>query len=337
MSMPLTAHALLAQYRAGQATPAQTVETALADIAARDGEINAFLEVLGDRARAQAAKLAGQDPASLPLYGVPVAVKDNLCLAGVRTTCGSKMLHNFVPPYTATVLERIEAAGGILIGKCNMDEFAMGSSTENSAFKVTRNPRDTSRAPGGSSGGSAAAVAAGFAPLALGSDTGGSIRQPAAFCGTVGMKPTYGRVSRYGLVAFASSLDQIGPFAADVRDAALLLQVMAGHDPHDSTATTHPVADYVAACGRGVTGLRVGVPREYFIDGMQPEVASAVRAGIAALQQAGATVVGIGVCVEKSFQPGHRKLADEGYKVVALARVTGIQDGNLVVEDGTEG
>ncbi|MBP9699478.1 MAG: Asp-tRNA(Asn)/Glu-tRNA(Gln) amidotransferase subunit GatA, partial [Elusimicrobia bacterium] len=243
-----------------------------------DKTIKAFLSFNDDAALAQAdavdrAVSAGRDPG--PLAGVPVAVKDNLCVTGTKTTCASKILENFTANYDATVIEKLRAAGAVFIGKTNLDEFAMGSSTENSAFFTTRNPWDVSRVPGGSSGGSAAAVAARLAPLALGSDTGGSIRQPAALCGVVGLKPTYGRVSRFGLVAFASSLDQIGPFSTTVADAALLLQVLAGHDPKDSTSARVPVPDFSAALGRGVQGLRVGLPKEYFIDGMDPEVSRA--------------------------------------------------------------
>jgi aspartyl-tRNA(Asn)/glutamyl-tRNA(Gln) amidotransferase subunit A len=219
-----------------------------------------------------------------------VAVKDNMCVAGTRTTCASKILENFTANFDATAVAKLRAAGAVFIGKTNLDEFAMGSSTENSAFFTTKNPWDLSRIPGGSSGGSASAVAARLAPLALGSDTGGSIRQPAALCGVVGLKPTYGRVSRFGLVAFASSLDQIGPFAANVPDAALLLQALSGHDPKDSTSARVPVPNYTRALSRGVKGLRVGLPKEYFIDGMDPEVEAAVRAAVKTLESLGAKI-----------------------------------------------
>ena len=244
------------------------------------------------RAREIDAALArGEKPGAL--CGIPIALKDNLCTAGTRTTCSSKVLANYVPPYNATVVEHVLAAGAVPIGKTNLDEFAMGSSTENSAFGATRNPWDLGRVPGGSSGGSAAAVAAGEAILALGSDTGGSIRQPASFCGVVGVKPTYGRVSRYGLVAFASSLDQIGPITRDVTDAALLLGVIAPHDPRDSTSAPEPVPDYVGQLEADIRGRKIGLPKEFFIEGMDPEVASAVRAACDVLAKQGAEVVDI--------------------------------------------
>jgi len=285
-----------AAVRAGTRTARSVVDEHLAAIESGEDEIHAFNLVLADEARAAADTIdarvaAGDDPG--PLAGVPVAVKDNMCTRGVPTTCSSRILDGWRPPYDATVVERLAAAGAVVIGKTNLDEFAMGSSTENSAFGVTRNPLDTSRVPGGSSGGSAAAVAAGFAPLALGSDTGGSIRQPAALCGVVGVKPTYGLVSRYGLVAFASSLDQIGPFAADVADAALLLEAIGGHDPLDSTSIRQPAPDLLGQLDRGVDGLRIGIIEELSGSGLEG-IASDVQARVAvaadALRVAGATV-----------------------------------------------
>jgi aspartyl-tRNA(Asn)/glutamyl-tRNA(Gln) amidotransferase subunit A len=280
--------------RAGQRRAIDVLEEHLARIAAREGEIHAFNTVLGDDARAaaddiDAAVAAGRDPG--PLAGVPIALKDNLCTRGVPTTCSSRILEGWKPPYDATVVERLRGAGAVVVGKTNLDEFAMGSSTENSAFGPTHNPRDPSRVPGGSSGGSAAAVAAEFASLALGSDTGGSIRQPAALCGVVGAKPTYGTVSRYGLVAFASSLDQIGPLAGSVEDAALLLEAIWGHDPCDSTSIARPMPSLRATLDGGVDGLRVGIVEELTdVEGIAAEVRDAVEAAALALEKDGASV-----------------------------------------------
>jgi aspartyl-tRNA(Asn)/glutamyl-tRNA(Gln) amidotransferase subunit A len=264
----------------------------LARIEAVEPKVKAFLTVTAGEALAQAdaldARRAGGEMLG-PLAGVPVALKDNLCTTGIKTTAGSRILYNFVPPYDATVVAKLKAAGAVLIGKTNLDEFAMGSSTENSGFHISRNPWDTERVPGGSSGGSAAAVAAQEVPLALGSDTGGSIRQPAALCGIVGLKPTYGRVSRYGLIAYASSLDQIGPLTKDVRDCALLLNVISGHDPLDSTSTDVPAPDFLMTCGTSLKGLRVGVPKEYFGQGVTAPVAATVRAAIDRMTELGAT------------------------------------------------
>jgi len=290
----LTAIDVARDVRAGSRRARDVVEEHLAEIEARDGELHACLLVTADEARAAADALdarvaAGDDPG--PLAGVPVVVKDNLCTRGVPTTCGSRILEGWRPPYTATAVERILAAGGIVLAKTNLDEFAMGSSTENSAYGPTRNPRDPSRVPGGSSGGSVAAVAAGFAPVGLGSETGGSVRQPAALCGVVGVKPTYGRVSRYGLVAFASSLDQIGPVATTVVDAARLLDVIDGHDPHDSTSIPDALAPTEPSVRDGVSGLRVGVISELTdVDGVESEVRAAVHAAASALTEAGASV-----------------------------------------------
>jgi aspartyl-tRNA(Asn)/glutamyl-tRNA(Gln) amidotransferase subunit A len=287
----LTVHELGARYRSGETTPTRATAEYLDRIAALDPHVRAFLVVTREAALRQAAEADARFRAGTPrgpLDGVPIALKDVLCTRGVPTTCGSKILERFVPPYDATVARRLFEAGAILLGKLNMDEFAMGSSTEHSAFFTTRNPWDLARVPGGSSGGAAAAVAADLAGLTLGTDTGGSIRQPAAFCGVLGMKPTYGRVSRYGLIAFASSLDQLGPLARDAEDAALMLQVIAGPDPMDSTAVDVPVPDYRAALRQGIEGLRLGVPAEYFVEGTDPEVERAVREAIAALEKLGA-------------------------------------------------
>jgi aspartyl-tRNA(Asn)/glutamyl-tRNA(Gln) amidotransferase subunit A len=280
----------------GSLTARSVVESFLDCVKAAEPAVGAFNTVAAERAINRAAALDEQrrSGASLgPLHGVPVALKDNLCTRGVPTTASSAILRGFVPPYDATVVERLEAAGAIIVGKTNLDEFAMGSSTENSALGPTKNPWDTSRSPGGSSGGSAAAVAARMATLALGSDTGGSIRQPAAFCGVVGLKPTYGRVSRYGLMAFASSLDQIGPLARTADDAALMLQVIAGHDHRDSTSSTQPVPNYLAAMSGDVKGLRIGVPRHLVREGVDEAVLTAFDAALAALVSRGAVLVDI--------------------------------------------
>jgi aspartyl-tRNA(Asn)/glutamyl-tRNA(Gln) amidotransferase subunit A len=268
-------------------------ESVLDRIQSVDDRVKAYISVTGREiamdAAAEADKRRKAGDAST-LLGIPLAVKDNMCTEGIKTTCASKILANFIPPYDATVVQKLKQAGSVICGKPNMDEFAMGSSTENSGFFITRNPWDLERIPGGSSGGSAAAVAAGECIAALGSDTGGSIRQPAACCGVVGLKPTYGRVSRYGLVAFASSLDQIGPITKDVTDAAILMNVIAGHDPKDSTSANIAVPDFTAALKKDVKGMKVGIPREYFIEGMDPDVEKAVREAVKTLEGLGATV-----------------------------------------------
>ena len=285
------------QLERGEVSARELTDHHLARIEAVDSSVHAFLEVTADRARADAdrldeARAAGEDLP--PLAGVPLAIKDNLCTKGIPTTCSSRMLETFVPPYESTVTDRLWRSGAVLIGKTNLDEFAMGGSTETSAFGATANPWNTQYVPGGSSGGSAAAVAAGECMASLGSDTGGSIRQPASFCGVVGLKPTYGRVSRYGLVAFASSLDQVGPFATSVSDAAELLQVIAGEDPRDSTCLKAPVPNYRDRLGRSVSGLRIGVVRECFDqEGLDPQVKASVLAAADLLQSLGAELVDV--------------------------------------------
>jgi aspartyl-tRNA(Asn)/glutamyl-tRNA(Gln) amidotransferase subunit A len=295
--VPPTASSIAAAVRSGARTAREVVEEHLAAIDAREGELHAFNTVLRDEAAAaaddiDAAVAAGRDPG--PLAGVPVALKDNMCTRGIATTCSSKILDGWRPPYDGTVVERLRAAGAVLIGKTNLDEFAMGSSTENSAFGPTRNPHDLSRVPGGSSGGSAAAVAAGFAALGFGSDTGGSIRQPAALCGVVGVKTTYGMVSRYGLIAFASSLDQIGPFAHTVADAALAVEMIGGHDPNDSTSIPRPAPSLTPTLDDGVEGLRVGRITD-LPEGADADVLERVEAAFDALSDAGAKVVDVEV------------------------------------------
>jgi aspartyl-tRNA(Asn)/glutamyl-tRNA(Gln) amidotransferase subunit A len=298
---------------------------ALARIAAVDASVGAFLTLNEVEAIAAAEAIdrriaAGQDPG--PLAGVPIAVKDNICTAGLRTTAGSRILERFVPAFDATVTARLRAAGAVVVGKANCDEFGMGSSTENSALGTTRNPWDPARVPGGSSGGSAVAVAAREAYGALGTDTGGSVRLPSAFCGVVGVKPTYGRVSRFGVIAYASSLDQVGPLARDVADGAVLLEAIAGHDPADSTASPRPVPSYLAALDGQVKGLRLGLPREYFVEGMQPEVESAVRAAVDHLAS-------LGAIIEPVSLP-HTEYAIATYYLIATAEASS----NLARYDG---
>jgi aspartyl-tRNA(Asn)/glutamyl-tRNA(Gln) amidotransferase subunit A len=288
-----TIRELTAAFAKGEASPVAVTESYLARIDALDGRVGAYLTLMRDEALAAARAAEARYRAGAPrgpLDGAPVALKDVFCTRGVRTTCGSKILETFVPPYDATMVARLREAGAVILGKTNMDEFAMGSSTEHSAFQLTRNPWDLTRVPGGSSGGSAAAVAGGLAAGAFGTDTGGSVRQPAAFCGVVGLKPTYGRVSRYGLIAFASSLDHVAPIALDVVDSALLLGAVAGHDPLDATSVEAPVPDYLAALDGGVKGLRIGVPDEYFGAGLDPEIDRAARVAVDVLRDLGATI-----------------------------------------------
>jgi aspartyl-tRNA(Asn)/glutamyl-tRNA(Gln) amidotransferase subunit A len=329
---PSGALALRAAYLEKSLRPSDVVDAALDHIARHDRHLHAFLYVGADQARAEAAvwderyaRVGARE--TLPsLAGVPVAIKDNMCTRGVPTTCGSRILEGWRPPYDATVVTRLREAGAIIIGKTNLDEFAMGSSTEYSAFGPTRNPWDPSRVPGGSSGGSAAAVAAGFVPLALGSDTGGSVRLPAGFCGIVGLKPTYGRVSRYGLVAFASSLDQIGPLAGDVTDCALMLRAIAGKDPRDSTSADVPVPDYIAAIGEGAGGLRLGVPDEVVGPGVEPAVGEAVRHALDVFAAHGGQVERISLPTIEAALPAYYLIAPAEASS-NLARYDGVQYG----------
>jgi aspartyl-tRNA(Asn)/glutamyl-tRNA(Gln) amidotransferase subunit A len=321
----LTIEAVRAAIAEKRTTAAALVEQFYAKIKGDDAEIHAYLTLCEDRALKQAKyidDLVSKGAPLPPLAGVPIGIKDVMVTKGIRTTAGSKILENFIPPYDCTAVARLEAAGAIVLGKMNCDEFAMGSSNENSAYGPVRNPRDKTRVPGGSSGGSAAAVAAGTAVATLGSDTGGSIRQPASFCGVVGLMPTYGRVSRYGLIAFASSLDHIGPLTKTVKDAAILLKVIAGHDPLDSTSADVPVPDYVADLARPVSGLKIGVPKEYFGEGLDAEVRTAVEAGISKLRSAGCEIIPISL--------PHTAYAIPTYYVIATAEASA----NLARYDG---
>jgi aspartyl-tRNA(Asn)/glutamyl-tRNA(Gln) amidotransferase subunit A len=335
----LTISELTKRLASREVSAREATQACLDQIQRVDGQIHAFLSHDSADALAQAdaidRSIAGGTTAGRPLLGVPIAIKDVLAVKGQPLNCASKILGKFVSPYDATVIEKLKAAGAVVFGRCNMDEFAMGSSTENSAFGATRNPWDITRIPGGSSGGSAAAVAADECVAALGSDTGGSIRQPAALCGVVGLKPTYGRVSRYGLVAFASSLDQVGPFTKDVRDAAILLEVLGGLDPRDSTSVPQPVPHYAAELTGDIKGLKIGLPKEYMVGGLDPEVNQAVQTAVAKLQQLGAEVVEISL--------PHTDYAVATYYIIAtaeasanLARFDGIRYG-LRVEGNDPG
>jgi aspartyl-tRNA(Asn)/glutamyl-tRNA(Gln) amidotransferase subunit A len=304
--------------QAGELSPVQLVDAVNASIEKTDPQIGGYLSRDYERARAAAEKA----DTKLPLGGIPIAIKDVINVEGDPCGCASKILTGYISPYDATVIKKLRDAGAIPFGRTNMDEFAMGSSTENSAIQITRNPRDPERIPGGSSGGSAAVVAADEALASLGTDTGGSIRQPAALCGCVGLKPSYGRVSRYGLVAFASSLDQIGPFTHTVEDAALVLQAIAGHDPLDSTSLDVPVPDYSATLNDGVKGMKLGVPKEYFVDGMDPQVAARVREAIEVYRGLGAEIVEVSL--------PHTKYAVADYYIIATAEASA----NLARFDG---
>ncbi len=326
----LTATQLLTMQRQGEVTAAELTSAHLDVIRQRESQVQAFLDFDEEGALQAAAEVDRKRAAGEPLgrlAGIPIAIKDNICVQGWKTTCASKILSNFSPPYNAHVIERLKAEDAVLIGRTNLDEFAMGSSCENSAVQKTFNPWDLACAPGGSSGGSAAAVSAGMAPLSLGSDTGGSIRQPAAFCGLVGVKPTYGRVSRYGLVAFASSLDQIGPFSRDVTDAALALEVLSGHDKRDSTSVNAPAPSLLAELEQPLANLRIGIVPEHFASGLNPEVAQAVHAALDVYRSLGASVTEIDL--------PHTKYGVAAYYVIApceassnLARFDGVHYGH---------
>lgn len=321
----LTAHELHEKLVNKEVSSVEITESVFHRIEEVEEKVKAFVTLTKEQAMAQAkkadAKIAQGEKIG-PLEGIPVVLKDNMCTDGVLTTCSSKMLHNFVPPYDATVVEKLKAAGAVMVGKANMDEFAMGSSTENSRFFSSRNPWDIERVPGGSSGGSAASVAADETIFSLGSDTGGSIRQPASFCGVVGLKPTYGTVSRYGLIAFASSLDQIGPFAKDVRDCATVFGTIAGHDPKDSTSASFEVPDYSKYLTGDVKGLRIGIPKEYFIEGTDPEVEKLVKDAINKFEDMGA------ICEETTLP--HTEYALPVYYLIAPAEASS----NLARYDG---
>ena len=325
----LTIHQAHQLLKNGEASSLELTRALLEHIARVENKVHAFVTVTEDEALRQAAqadeRIKGGD--LTPLTGVPVLIKDNMCTRGIATTCSSRMLENFIPPYDATVVEKLNQVGMVMVGKGNMDEFAMGSSNEHSAFYPTCNPWDLSRVPGGSSGGPAVGVAAGEAVYALGSDTGGSIRLPAGFCNIVGLKPTYGRVSRYGLVAFASSLDQIGPMTRDVTDSALVMNVIAGYDPKDSTSVNYTVPDYTESLIPDLKGLKLGVPREYFVEGMQKCVEEVMRTAIATLEELGATV-------DWEVSLPHTKYALAAYYIIApseamanLARYDGVKYG----------
>lgn len=324
-----TASELLAKMNSGEISSEEITTACLDQISRRDGSINAFLSIQQEAALEKAREVDQKRKAGKPLgklAGIPVALKDNICADGVTTTCASKMLEHFVSPYDAHIVEQLKAADAVLIGKTNLDEFAMGSSTENSAFKTTSNPWNTAYAAGGSSGGSAAAVSAGFTPLSLGSDTGGSIRQPASFCGVVGLKPTYGRVSRYGLVAFASSLDQIGPFARDVTDAALILETISGKDPRDTTSLDAPVPEFTANLEQPLENLKVGFVKHLHAEGLHPDVKAATQRALDVYKSLGAELVPI--------ELPHAKYCVATYYIIApseassnLARYDGVHYG----------
>lgn len=329
----LTIHELQEKIKNGDVSATQIAESVFARIDTVEERVHSYIRLMKDEALAAAQKADEEIKRGdiKSLTGIPIALKDILCTKGVTTTCGSRILHNFVPPYDATVVEKLRDAGAVFVGKANMDEFAMGSSTETSWFGPTRNPWDLTRIPGGSSGGSATAVAADECIASIGSDTGGSIRQPAALCGVVGLKPTYGRVSRFGLIAFASSLDQIGPFTKDVEDCAIMLNVLAGYDPRESTSVPAEVPDYRQFVGRDIKGWKVGIPKEYFIEGIDPEVNAAIKKTIAVVEECG------GQCVDISLP--HTEYCLAVYYIIApaeassnLARYDGVRYGHRATE-----
>ena len=322
----LTIHELQGLLRSGEATSTEIVQSVFERIDAVEGRVHAYITLMKEYAFAEAAKADKDIKAGniKPLTGIPIALKDIVCTKGFLTTCGSHILHNYIPPYNATVVENLKDAGAVFTGKTNMDEFAMGSSTETSYFGITRNPYALDRIPGGSSGGSAAAVAADECIASIGSDTGGSIRQPAALCSVVGMKPTYGRVSRFGLIAFASSLDQIGPFTKDVEDCAIMMNAIAGYDPRESTSVPLDVPDYTACISRGIDGWKVGIPKEYFIEGIDPEVMEAMQKAIKTIEGLGAA------CVEISLP--HTEYCLAVYYIIAPAEASS----NLARYDGVK-
>jgi len=326
MNLPaLTVHEAKEMLRKREFSSQQLTEAIFSRIEATDDKIHAYITLCRDAAVEQAKdadERLRKESNLPPLLGVPIGIKDNFLTRGVRTTCASKILQNFIPPYDATAVKKLRAAGAVFTGKTNLDEFAMGSSAENSAFFPTRNPWNTARVPGGSSGGSAAAVAADQCLAAVGTDTGGSIRQPAACCGVVGLKPTYGRVSRYGIIAFASSMDQVGPMSKDTRDCALLLEAVAGYDSADSTSVKLAVPHYIDALTGDVRGLRIGIPKEYFVSGMQPEVENAVRQAISVLEKNGA--------IAEDISLPHTEYAIAVYYIVATAEASS----NLARYDG---
>ena len=322
----LTIHELQNFIRSGEVTSTDIVASVFKRIDAVEKDVHAYITLMKEYAFEEALK-ADKDIKEgkvKPLTGIPVALKDIVCMKGFLTTCGSHILHNYIPPYDATVVEKLKDSGAVFTGKTNMDEFAMGSSTETSYFGITRNPWDLDRIPGGSSGGSAAALAADLCIASIGSDTGGSIRQPAALCGVVGMKPTYGRVSRYGLIAFASSLDQIGPFTKDVEDCAIMMNALAGYDPRESTSVPMDVPDYREFLSRGIEGWRVGIPKEYFIEGIDPEVEESVRKAITVIEGLGAK------CIEMSLP--HTEYCLAVYYIIAPAEASS----NLARYDGVK-